>query len=202
MASSGMMPILDHAVGEPVAYVQVVRTKGRRDRLSSVFQLPDHQVMGLACGGAPQANPLPVNSMRLFQISLVLRTVLGTSAAEATEEFNCTATQWAGFIHNKRSNEWEGTANAARDKYVLRRFGLGWAWNDAPGNVGPWTYCDAKALDGFLYCHRIEDVRVDIKRLRFQVIWPLGYAWGPDAANGIDGTESPSIEIGRCIPQS
>lgn len=38
---TGTVPILDHLVGEPVAYVQVLRTKGRRDRLSSVFQLPD-----------------------------------------------------------------------------------------------------------------------------------------------------------------
>ena len=46
MVPSGMVPILDHAVGEPVAYVQVLRTKGRRDRLGSVFQLPDSTGLG------------------------------------------------------------------------------------------------------------------------------------------------------------
>ncbi len=46
MVPSGMAPILDHAVGEPVAYVQVPRTKGRRDRLGSVFQLPDSKGLG------------------------------------------------------------------------------------------------------------------------------------------------------------
>ena len=46
MMPSGMVPILDRAVGEPVAHVQVLRTKGRRDRLGSVFQLPDSTGLG------------------------------------------------------------------------------------------------------------------------------------------------------------
>lgn len=39
-------------VGEPVAYVQVLRTKGHRDRLRSVFQLPDQSGQGGMLAGA------------------------------------------------------------------------------------------------------------------------------------------------------
>ncbi len=48
---------LTHAVGEPVTYVQVSpEAKGYRDRLTSVFKLPDHQgQVKLSRGGAPRA---------------------------------------------------------------------------------------------------------------------------------------------------
>jgi hypothetical protein len=55
MVSSGMTSILDHAVGEPVAYVQVLRTKGRRDRLSFFLTPRSPGSWRPACGGEPRA---------------------------------------------------------------------------------------------------------------------------------------------------
>lgn len=48
------MPILDHAVGEPVAHVQVLRTRPQGPSKLG-FLTPRSPGQGLACGGAPQA---------------------------------------------------------------------------------------------------------------------------------------------------
>jgi hypothetical protein len=97
---------------------------------------------------------------------------------------------------------WGTVVSAPRDEFILRRFASGWAWAAAPGDQGAWTFCNSEIDGTFLFCSQIEDVRIDMRRLRFQVIYPLGYAWGPDAVNGVDGHGMPSLEIGTCKPSN
>jgi hypothetical protein len=127
---------------------------------------------------------------------IVSALLLAPIDAPAADKYLCEASNSTGFAYGKFSKKWIATSVDIHNKYVLKRRYSGWTWVDFDNQTSV-DYCD-EPLPDFILCNNIEDVRIDIKRLRFQIIYPLGYAWGPRAADGVDGSDSPSIEIGTC----
>jgi hypothetical protein len=122
--------------------------------------------------------------------------------ALAADAYTCTANQVVGVAPNQVAHQWEPFVDREpTTKHYLKKANLGWAWADAKDSLSGAEYCNT--VQGvMLYCHNsIDDVRIDLRRLRYQVIWPLGFAYGPQAFEGKDGAEFPNIEIGYCTPQ-
>jgi hypothetical protein len=128
--------------------------------------------------------------------TIVLALLLAPVEASAADTYLCESSNSTGFVYDKHNNKWIATSVELHHKYILKRRYSSWTWVDFEDQNSA-VYCK-EPLAEFVSCNRIEDVRLDIKRLRFQIIYPLGYAWGPSAADGVDGPDSPSIQIGTC----
>jgi hypothetical protein len=171
---------------------------------ANVMSIPETNCRS-ACGSPlrPEAEANSLRRCAYFRaFVLAVMSLTMSTAAMATDNYVCTSRKRTGFVFSKFTKEWEAiSSNSSTESYLLNKEALRWTWRDLPQEHASGLNCTSEVDGNFIYCHGIEDVRIDLRRPRFQVIWPLGYAWGPRAADGIDGPDQPSIEIGECKPQ-
>lgn len=133
--------------------------------------------------------------MRVF-LSIALVALL-TQSALAESSYICTPDEAVGFTYDRASHKWIDTRfNVAGKKYVVSRGFRGWEWHESDSSMPIAVSCEVNSA-GFISCGGHEDVQLNTKSLRYQIIDPVGYTANP-SSRFPEGWRTPRIEIGTC----
>ena len=132
--------------------------------------------------------------------------VFSVAAGAVADSYLCIADQATGFKFNKSTKTWKATNfNVSDGKYLVAR-SKDERYARAVTKVGdkrPIAYCDddISGDDMNLGCNSpgLFRFRFSPKTMRFSMIYIAGYV-GPFGIGGLEGDNTPFIEIGKCSP--
>lgn len=138
-----------------------------------------------------------------FLFFLSLFSLADVLAAEVSNNANdisllCIAEQSIGFSYNEARDKWEAALfDVSDDKYTFRKSQDGTYQFVEFGERYPLVRCSGINAYGFGICSdSLHDLTINVKSLRYQLIYPVGYAVAPSRVD--QPGDTPSIEIGKC----
>jgi hypothetical protein len=133
--------------------------------------------------------------MRVF-LGVGLAALL-TQGALAESSYICVPDEAVGFTYDRASHKWNDTRfNVADKKYVVSHGLRGWEWYEAGSSMPLAVSCVSNSA-GFINCGGHEDIQLNTKSLRYQIVDSIGYTANP-SSRFPEGWRTPRIEIGTC----
>jgi hypothetical protein len=150
-----------------------------------VFSEEKHLIAGQTVG----------RKMKYVLLIGLMTMIIQTAAAE--KAYICVPVKSVGFVFSQATHDWDyNQFSVTGKKYLLTHDQTGWEWYESGSRSPLPEYCQPNDA-GFIDCDGFEDIRVNIKSLRFQTVFPLGYIGNPSPRHP-EGVVSPKIEIGTC----
>jgi hypothetical protein len=141
---------------------------------------------------------------RYARIVLMMICLAFSGNALAQNAYICLVDKASGFSFNKGTRAWNGTHFNPSDKYLVKRSQPPDAWEVTKvGQDIAMSSCKNDFNDyGYLFCEGIQPFRMNRKNLRFLTAYLIGYVHDGLGSTGLgpEGSNTPSIEIGKCSP--
>jgi hypothetical protein len=123
--------------------------------------------------------------------------MLGNPAsADAPSGYICIPDKSTGFAYDKTTHQWDyARFRVDGKKYLLsKKASSGWTWTEFGVPDSFPLNCSNINEVGFIFCQELLDIRINTKKLRYQIMYAIGYIGTPE------GNGDPAIEIGTCSP--
>jgi hypothetical protein len=121
----------------------------------------------------------------------------GYAIAQSNETYLCIADKATGFAYDPKNSQWDyAKFNVEDNKYTLSKKAGKWQWKKF-GTTFEYDCQGDFNEAGFLDCSLLERVTINKQTLRYQTVYPFGYAVAKQGLANQAGN-TPSIEIGRC----
>lgn len=134
----------------------------------------------------------------LLLLLLPLNPVVAQDESERDISLLCVADKSTGFYFREETQEWDvATFNVSNKRYTFSKTKDGQYAFKQFGEEYPISTCSGINEHGFGQCtDSVFDLTINVQSLRYQLIYPIGYAVAPEAVD--DHGNTPSIEIGVC----